>query len=146
MSLFPPSDLKLIPNKLQSILFLALFTKFKLDAKREIYEKFPKVTYLGCNLGACRNPKYLGLYLRKYREPKSKIWAQASPELRLKQVLILESKTSQKNKYRENSTMTCLRWNYRFLKNPNFLRSYLRKYRERRSEIWTRGLESFRLK
>jgi len=47
--------------------------KFESDAERDNYDDFPLVTYLECNRGVCRNPNFLKLYLRKYREIGSEI-------------------------------------------------------------------------
>jgi len=41
---------------------------------------------LGCNSGACKNPKCLGPYLWKYSETRSKIWDRASSQFRFKWV------------------------------------------------------------
>ena len=120
--------------------------KFQSDAYRDSYDNFPKVTCLGCNSRVCKNPNFLRSYIRKYSETSCEVWAWASPKLRLKWVLILESEPSQKNNYRENSTLTCLRWNSGVSKNPSLLRSYLRKYSDTRSEIWTWGSVIFHLK
>ena len=80
-------------RKLKHILFLKLLTKFQFDAQRESYDDFPKVTYLGCNSGVCRNPNYLELYHQKYSEPRSEIWARDSPKLSLTWVLISNFET-----------------------------------------------------
>ena len=104
--------------------------KFQYDAQRESYDNFHKVTYLKFNLGACRNPKCLGLYLRKYNKPRAEIQARASRGFWLKWVLIAEFEILQKTNYSENSTMTSLRLYSGACKNPNFLRSNLQKYSE----------------
>jgi len=70
--------------------------EFQFDAQREIYDDFPKVTCLGCNSGACKNPKLLGLHIHKYSKTRYKIWARASPSFQFKWVLISDSETMSK--------------------------------------------------
>ena len=43
-----------------------LLTKFQSDAQREIYDDFPQVSCLECNLGACKKANFLRSYLYKY--------------------------------------------------------------------------------
>lgn len=91
MSLFWPSALKIIPNKLQSILFLSFFLKLEFDSQRECYDYFPKVSHLRWNLGTYKNPKFLRSYLQKYSEPRSKFFTKSSSGFRILVIQLLAS-------------------------------------------------------
>lgn len=52
----------------------------------------------------------------------------------------------QRESYVNFPNVTYLTWNSGACKNPNFLRTYLRKYRELRSEILSQGSSRFQLK
>jgi len=89
VSLFRPSALKNIYKKLHSILFLYLVKKFQSDAQREIYDDFPHITCLECNLGVCKKTNFLGSYLRTYSTKSSEIQTQGSVLFQLKWVFFL---------------------------------------------------------
>ena len=96
-SLFRPLDLKNTHNKLESVLFLYLFTKFQSDPQREIYDDFPQVTCFECNSGVCKNTNFLRSYLRKYRAKSSEIRTQASAKFLLKWIFLRLLKRYRKN-------------------------------------------------
>ena len=108
LSMFQPMALKNIYKKLQPVLFLYLLTEFQFDAQRESYDDFPQVTCLECNSGVCKKTNFLRSYLRKYSEKRSEIRTQDLARCLLKWVFFSTSETSQKKRYSENSTMTCL--------------------------------------
>jgi len=106
--LFRHLDLKMIKRKLQFIIFMYLLMKFQSDAQRECYDDFPKVIYLGCNVGDYENPNILGSSIRKYRTKWSEIRSQGSSGFSIKWVLILCSEMSYEKSYRENSVIASL--------------------------------------
>ena len=82
--------------------------KIQSDAQSESYDDFPKVTSFECNLGVCKNPKFLSLYIGKYSTTRFEIWARGLVRFHLKWVFLSASEKSQKQSYSENSMMSCL--------------------------------------
>ena len=105
---FRPLALYNIQKKLQSVLFLYLFTKFQSNPQRKSYDDFPQVTCLECNSGVCKKTNFLRSYLRKYSVKSSEIRIQDLERFLLKWVFLATFETSQNKSYIENATMTCL--------------------------------------
>ena len=107
-SLFQPLDLKTTHKKLQSFLFLYLFTKFQSDPQGESYDDFPQVTCFECNSRVCKKTNFLRSYLHNYSAKCSEIWTRDLAGRLLKWGFFSTSETSQKKSYSENDAMTCL--------------------------------------